>query len=173
MQLDIGIKIKALRTEKQLTQEDLAVLIGVSRQTLSKWENGHSYPDIGSVVLLTDVFNISLTELLKGSSVDEAQKIKKLKFKKIINQRNIFFISTTVLVCVTLLLFLNKIITPTEVNYSVLNENNEELVSKKEYMLKPRSDEEHKNKVYDLIKDDLREREESVDTFVPEEGYTN
>lgn len=93
MQLDIGHRIKELRTEKKLTQEDLAVLLGISRQTLSKWENGRGYPDIGSTVLLTEIFEIHLNDLLKGSSVEEAQLVKKLKFKKIIEQRNVLLFS--------------------------------------------------------------------------------
>ena len=46
MEHDIGSKIKAARLEKKLTQEQVAELLGVSRQTISNWENEKSYPDI-------------------------------------------------------------------------------------------------------------------------------
>ena len=46
MEHDIGCKIKAARIEKKLTQEQVAELLGVSRQTISNWENEKSYPDI-------------------------------------------------------------------------------------------------------------------------------
>ena len=50
MEHDIGCKIKAARIEKKLTQEQVAELLGVSRQTISNWENEKSYPDIISVI---------------------------------------------------------------------------------------------------------------------------
>ena len=49
MEHDIGSKIKAARLEKKLTQEQVAEILGVSRQTISNWENEKSYPDIISV----------------------------------------------------------------------------------------------------------------------------
>ena len=45
MEHDIGSKIKAARLEKKLTQEQVAEILGVSRQTISNWENEKSYPD--------------------------------------------------------------------------------------------------------------------------------
>ena len=67
MEHDIGSKIKAARIEKKLTQEQVAELLGVSRQTISNWENGKSYPDIISVIALSDLYSVSLDELLKGN----------------------------------------------------------------------------------------------------------
>ena len=66
MEYDIGSKIKAARIEKKLTQEQVAQLLGVSRQTISNWENEKSYPDIISVIALSDLYSISLDDLLKG-----------------------------------------------------------------------------------------------------------
>ena len=51
---DIGSKIKAARIEKNLTQEQVAELLGVSRQTISNWENEKSYPDIISVIKMSE-----------------------------------------------------------------------------------------------------------------------
>ena len=50
MEYDIGSKIKAARLKKKMTQEQVAELLGVSRQTISNWENEKSYPDIISVI---------------------------------------------------------------------------------------------------------------------------
>ena len=66
MEHDIGCKIKAARIEKKLTQEQVAELLGVSRQTISNWENEKSYPDIISVIELSNLYSISLDVLLKG-----------------------------------------------------------------------------------------------------------
>ena len=60
MEYDIGSKIKAARIEKKLTQEQVAELLGVSRQTISNWENEKSYPDIISVIKMSEYYDISL-----------------------------------------------------------------------------------------------------------------
>lgn len=63
--MDIGIKIKNARVKAKLTQEQSAEALGVSRQTISNWENNKTYPDIVSVVKMSDLYNISLDRLLK------------------------------------------------------------------------------------------------------------
>ncbi len=63
--MDIGIKIKNARVKAKLTQEQSAEALGVSRQTISNWENNKTYPDIVSVVKMSDLYNISLDHLLK------------------------------------------------------------------------------------------------------------
>ena len=66
MEYDIGSKIKRARLEKKLTQEQIAELLGVSRQTISNWENEKSYPDIISVIKMSECYDVSLDYLLKG-----------------------------------------------------------------------------------------------------------
>lgn len=63
--MDIGTKIKNARTGAGLTQEQAAEALGVSRQTVSNWENEKTYPDIVSVVKMSDLYHISLDHLLK------------------------------------------------------------------------------------------------------------
>lgn len=63
--MDIGVKIKNARIKANLTQEQAAEAIGVSRQTISNWENEKTYPDIVSVVKMSDLYDISLDRLLK------------------------------------------------------------------------------------------------------------
>lgn len=63
--MDIGNKLQRARTKANLTQEQVAETLGVSRQTISNWENEKTYPDIRSVVTLSDLYNVSLDYLLK------------------------------------------------------------------------------------------------------------
>lgn len=62
--MDLGKKITAMRNEKNLSQEQLAEKLNVTRQTISNWENGKFYPDIDSLVNLSKFFNVSLDNLL-------------------------------------------------------------------------------------------------------------
>ena len=68
--MEIGKKLKAARSRAGLTQEQVAEHLFVSRQTISNWENEKSYPDIVSVVRLSDLYSISLDELLKEAGCE-------------------------------------------------------------------------------------------------------
>ena len=63
--MDIGGKIQRARLEAKLTQEQVAEALGVSRQTISNWENEKTYPDIISVIKMSDLYAVSLDHLLK------------------------------------------------------------------------------------------------------------
>ena len=65
--MKIGDQLKKARLDKNMTQEEVAEKIFVSRQSISNWENNKTYPDIGNVIALSDLYEISLDELLKGS----------------------------------------------------------------------------------------------------------
>lgn len=82
--MEIGTNLKNARSNANLTQEDIAEKIGVSRQTVSNWENNKSYPDIISVIRLSDIYGISLDTLLKEDEnmikhLDESTNIVKSK----------------------------------------------------------------------------------------------
>ena len=64
--MELSKRIKELRTEKGWSQETLAERAYVSRQTISNWETEKSYPDVHSLLILGDVFGVSLDELIKG-----------------------------------------------------------------------------------------------------------
>ncbi len=64
--MEIGKQLKDARISSGLTQEGAAEKINVSRQTISNWDNEKTYPDIISVIKLSDVYSISLDDLLKG-----------------------------------------------------------------------------------------------------------
>jgi len=63
--MDIGAKLKKARLQAGMTQEQVAEALGVSRQTISNWENEKTYPDIISVIKLSDLYAVSLDHLLK------------------------------------------------------------------------------------------------------------
>lgn len=74
--MEISERLKEARQNSGLTQEEIAERIMVSRVTVSHWENGRSLPDIVSLIALSDLYGISLDELVKGDP-----KMKE-KFKK-------------------------------------------------------------------------------------------
>ncbi len=63
--MEISKCIKDARQNNNISQESLAEQLGVSRQTVSSWETGKSYPDIVRVIKMSDIFNISLDKMLK------------------------------------------------------------------------------------------------------------
>ena len=71
--MNFNEKLLKLRKEKGLSQEELGMEIQVSRQTVSKWEAGQSYPDFTRLVMLSDFFDMTLDELVKDIDVQEAR----------------------------------------------------------------------------------------------------
>lgn len=69
--MTLGEKIYELRTQHNLSQGDLANELNVSRQSISKWENGNSTPDLDKIVKLAEIFNVSLDELIKNEEKEE------------------------------------------------------------------------------------------------------
>lgn len=91
---NIGKQLKDARIESGYTQEQVAEQLDVSRQTISSWENGRTFPDIVSVVSLSDIYDVSLDVLIKGDEkmlehLEESTNIvksnKKLLFAIIAN----------------------------------------------------------------------------------------
>ena len=81
--MEIGKNISKIRKENKLTQDDLAEKYCVTRQTISNWENGKSYPDLETLVKISDDFKISLDILLKEDNKmvkDIAKKQKRYKW---------------------------------------------------------------------------------------------
>lgn len=82
--MELGKQIKMHRQEAELFQEELANRVYVSRQTILNWENDKSYPDVNSLVLLSEIFQISLDKLIKGDigvmkEVIQKEEIEKMK----------------------------------------------------------------------------------------------
>ena len=107
--MEIGKKLKNARVQSGMTQENVAEKINVSRQTISNWENEKSYPDIISVIELSNLYSISLDVLLKGDEkmiehLEESTDVVKS------NQKMIGAIIVNIIV-VVMLITLNMFIT--------------------------------------------------------------
>ena len=81
--MERGNHIKHYRNEKGLSQEELAERVYVTRQTISNWENNKNYPDINSIVLLSEVFEISIDNLIKGDLEEMKKEINSEEVKKL------------------------------------------------------------------------------------------
>ena len=64
--MEMGKQLKEARIKSHLTQEMVSEKINVSRQTISNWENEKSYPDIINIIELSNLYSITLDELIKG-----------------------------------------------------------------------------------------------------------
>ena len=83
--MELGQRIKDYRNLNKMSQEELAERVYVSRQTISSWENDKSYPDIHSLLMLSEIFNVSLDDLVKGDIEIMKEKINEnviSRFKK-------------------------------------------------------------------------------------------
>lgn len=78
MTIYVGENIKKLRQEKEITQETLAKFLGVTFQSVSRWERGEGYPDISILPSIALFFNVTVDDLLGVSKVQNEQKINKL-----------------------------------------------------------------------------------------------
>lgn len=78
----VGEKIKENRDKAGYTQEELANRIGVSRQTLSKWENGKTYPDIGNVLLLAELFETTVDAFIRETTTTEVHVHKEQRLRQ-------------------------------------------------------------------------------------------
>lgn len=78
--MNLGYQIKYFRRRDQLSQEDLANKLYVSRQTISNWENDKSYPDVHNLLMLSSLFDVSLDDLVKGDVEIMEQKLRKARF---------------------------------------------------------------------------------------------
>lgn len=104
--MELGKQIKMYRLENKLSQEELADRIYVSRQTISNWENDKSYPDINSLVLLSEVFKVSLDKLIKGDVDVMKDVIQKEEVDKMNHYGKIYTIMLIVTVVSAVPLFM-------------------------------------------------------------------
>lgn len=95
--MDISRHLKELRLEHQLTQEELAQAIFVSRQSVSNWENGKGQPDIENLILLSELYHLSLDDLLQDQKLPDKQKPKFFIAHRFLT--GFVFLSLTALIC--------------------------------------------------------------------------
>ena len=106
--MQLNNQIKKYRGILNMSQEDLAQKVYVTRQTISNWETGKSYPDIHSLLLLSSLFEISLDQLIKGDIDIMRNEIDNTEVKKLNYIGNIFSLLflLSILVFVPLIKFL-------------------------------------------------------------------
>ena len=111
--MELQTILKQKRNELQLTQEEVAEKIHVSRQTISNWENGRNLPDLSSLILISEIYGISLDELIKGAPKMVKQLDKKIK-------KGNYFISIFILSTLFIGLNLFYFISPGELSATLL-----------------------------------------------------
>ena len=99
--MKIGEKIYSLRKKHNLSQEELANELNVSRQTVSKWEVGESCPDFDKIVPLCELFGISTEELLRDKKIEEKKEEKHEKKVDIVK---------AVLICIAIFFYFLAVI---------------------------------------------------------------
>ena len=109
--MNFGEQIKSIRKKGNMTQEQFAIRLNVSRQAVSNWENDKNLPDIGMLILIPDVFHVSLDSLIKGD--DEMNNITEKVIKDGSETRRAKFNMITsiiggVLLCIGILLLVIK-----------------------------------------------------------------
>lgn len=92
--MEFNNKLYNLRKQKGLSQEELANRLNVSRQTVSKWEVGDSTPDMEKLIAISDLFEISLDELVMdkapkhiGKNISKSENVSELK-EKVLTDNN-------------------------------------------------------------------------------------
>ena len=96
--MQLGKHIKQLRHEKSLSQEKLAEMVYVSRQTISNWENDKSYPDINSLVLLSQVLDVTIDQLIKEDIEMMEEQINQDDIRKFGYLSNIFAVMMLIII---------------------------------------------------------------------------
>ena len=72
--MNVGARIKKHREKQNISQDELALKVFVSRQTISNWETNKSYPDIKSLTMLSNIFHVTLDDFIKGD-IEEMKRI--------------------------------------------------------------------------------------------------
>ena len=111
--MDLGKKLFELRKSKNLSQEDVADKLNVTRQTVSKWETNQSTPDFDKIVPLCDLYGISTDELLKeeikkeqeDDKVENKKNIYENMTKNEINQKSAEIVSSSILIFIIAIAF--------------------------------------------------------------------
>ena len=100
----IGKYIKFLRERNNLTQEELAKKVPVTREAVSKWETGRRIPDIETLLILSNIFNVSIESLLSGGESDNAM-INLYKDNINLHKKVGILLLVTILIIITFLIY--------------------------------------------------------------------
>ena len=98
--MDVGTRIKKYREKQNISQDELALKVFVSRQTISNWETNKSYPDIKSLTMLSNIFRVSLDDFIK-EDVEEMRKIVDKEKIKEFNIMSYIFLAEMLIVMIS------------------------------------------------------------------------
>ena len=104
--MQLGGQIRKYRNELNISQDELAEKVFVSRQSISNWENDKTYPDIKSLLLLSEVFSVSLDKLVKGDIEEMKKQIDAQELAEFQRDSNIFTILFLVFIIIPIPLVL-------------------------------------------------------------------
>ena len=104
--MELSTQVKKYRTELKLSQEELTEKVYVTRQTISNWETGKSYPDIHSLLLLSSLFDVSLDQLIKGDIETMKKIVDEQEIKKFNHYGTIFTVHFILLILLAVPLFM-------------------------------------------------------------------
>lgn len=142
--MNFGENLYNLRKKQKMSQEKLAEKVGVSRQSVSKWENGTAYPEMNRILELCKIFHCQLNDLVNDKildfdSLDEEIKMNVVKFNKE-KQRKLKIASKTISICsrvlqivtiiASVILFIGMFFVPTIVNQTTINDKNIVILNK-------------------------------------------
>lgn len=139
-----GDNLKLLRKQRKISQEVLAEKVNVSRQSVSKWENGDAYPEMNNILELCKIFHCHINDLVHEDmsdidSLDKEIKMKVVKFKKEkqrkmkILSKSIYLISRVCQIFIVLGIILSifgMVITPIVINNTKITDNHIEIFDK-------------------------------------------
>ncbi|MDE6796424.1 MAG: helix-turn-helix domain-containing protein [Ruminococcus sp.] len=110
--MNIGKSIRQIRIENNMSQEDFAEIFFVTRQTVSNWENSKSYPDLNTIVKISDRFGVSLDRLLREDTemVNEISEKTAVGIKWSRLRRTVFIIISVIIICLLITLSVYGII---------------------------------------------------------------
>lgn len=95
--MNVGARIKKHREKQNISQDELALKIFVSRQTISNWETSKSYPDIKSLTMLSNIFHVTLDDFIKGDIEEMKKIVSKEKIEKFNTMSYIFLAEMLIL----------------------------------------------------------------------------
>ena len=112
--MDFGKQIKKIKKENHLTQEDMAKELQVSRQAISNWENNKNLPDISLIIRISQLYSVTLDELLLGSDAMNNMTEKSMQDASDIRRTQLHMVILgigTLLLILGFVCFLLKVIT--------------------------------------------------------------
>lgn len=125
--MDFGEQIRIIRQKRHLTQDELARQLNITRQAVSNWENNKNLPDIGMLIRISDVFDVSLDDLIKGDCGITKLTTKIVKegseTKRLIYNRISIFVGMTSFLLGLMLLFIKSASVEYVDSEGVLHEN--------------------------------------------------